>query len=70
MRRTFATSTTAVSWRLCRAEAEPRLSALDDGLFIPAILDQHDHRQISYYGLRRGDGPRLGAVGRLVIEVG
>jgi hypothetical protein len=48
MRRTFATSTTAVSWRLCRAEAQRRLSGLDDGLFIPAILDQHDHRQISY----------------------
>jgi hypothetical protein len=29
------------------AEAQRRLSGLDDGLFIPAILDQHDHRQIS-----------------------
>jgi hypothetical protein len=33
----------AVPW----AEAQRRLTGLDDGLFIPAILDQHDHRQIS-----------------------
>ena len=33
----------AVRW----AEAERRLSALDDGLFIPATLDQHDHRKVS-----------------------
>jgi hypothetical protein len=34
-------------------QAERRLRGLDDGLFMTALLDQHDHRQISYRHLRK-----------------
>jgi hypothetical protein len=34
-------------------QAERRLSGLDVGLFMTAVLDQHDYREISYQSLRK-----------------
>jgi hypothetical protein len=34
-------------------EAERRLAGLETGLFVTAVLDQHDHREISYRHMRK-----------------